>query len=270
MDAWVDAIASWLIALRAAGRPETTLALREYQLRRLAAAVAPAAPWEVTGAMLVAWVGGQAWQRNTLRSFRAAARGFYRWAHGMGLVEVDPALALPSVRPPAPNPHPTPEDDYRLALARADGRVRLMLRLAGELGLRRGEVARARRDDLIRDLTGWSLMVHGKGGKVRYVPVPEGLAQVIRRHVEAGYLFPGRIDGHLSEHYVGKLVARTLPAAWSMHSLRHRFATMAHSVDRDLVTVQELLGHASIETTRIYVLAPAERLRRTVEAVGAL
>jgi integrase/recombinase XerC len=270
VDVWSDAIELWVCALRAAGRRPKTIELREYQLRRIAAALAPASPWEVTGGMLVQWVGSQVWSPSTLRSFRAGARGFYRWAHGNELVKVDPALALPAVKPSQPNPRPAPEDAYRLARAKSNDRVRLMLRLAAELGLRRGEVSRMHRDDLGRDLFGWTLHVKGKGARFRSIPVMEGLAGVILRHVEHGYLFPGRIEGHLSEHYVGKLVAAALPEGWSMHSLRHRFATHAYSVDRDLLTVQELLGHASPVTTRLYVLLPAERLRMTMAAVAAI
>jgi len=268
-DVWADEIASWLVALRAAGRPATTIRLREYQLRRLGAAMAPRGPWEITGADLIAWVGPQEWGRETRRSWRSGVRGFYRWAHGLGFIEHDPALALPPVAPRPPSPRPAPEHAYRLALASADERVRLMLRLAAELGLRRGEVCRLHSQDLDRDLTGWTLWVHGKGDRVRLLPIDGGLATALRSQ-PYGFLFPGRIDGHLSAHYVGKLVSRMLPTAWAMHSLRHRFATLAYDVDRDLFTVQELLGHASPVTTRIYVQLPAESLRRTVAAVALL
>lgn len=266
---WTEAIAAWLLALRAAGRPKSTIGLRSYQLRRLAAAMAPAGPWEVTGEQLVAWVGAQDWARETRRSWRAGFRGFYRWAHGMGYVATDPALALPSVDPRPPKPRPAPEDVYRLALALSDDRVRLMLRLAAELGMRRGEVARAHRGDLERDLTGWTLRVQGKGDRLRRLPVSDGLAAAIRARGD-GYLFPGNDGGHLSAPWVGKLVSRAMPEAWAMHSLRHRFGTVAYDVDQDLFAVQELLGHASPVTTRLYVLVPQERLRRTVLAVAAV
>lgn len=268
---WSTAIEVWLVAQRAAGRPPTTVKLRAYQLERVGAAMLALGlgPWDVDGGELVAWVGAQGWAPETLRSFRSALRGFYRWGHGAGHVEVDPALALPSVTPARPNPRPTPEDEYRLALAKSDDRVRLMVRLAAELGMRRGEVARAHRGDLERDLTGWSLRVHGKGGKVRMVPVTDSLAAAIRRR-GAGYLFPGNDGGHLSAPWVGRLVSRALPAAWAMHSLRHRFGTVAFSVDRDLLTVQALMGHASPVTTQRYVLVPDAALRRTVAAVAAV
>lgn len=267
---WLDAIAGFVLAQAAAGRPRSTIELRHYQLRRLAAGLAPAGPWEVTGAQLVAWFGVQPWGGETLRSFRSAARGFYRWAHAAGHIGCDPSLALPSVKPADPNPRPAPEDAYRLALARSDARTRLILRLAAELGLRRGEVARCRVEDVERDLTGWTLRVLGKGARVRRVPLTDALAAAIRTHARAGWLFPGQVDGHLAPATVGKLAARALPDAWAMHSLRHRFATRAFEVDRDLLTVQLLLGHASPVTTRLYVRVPADALRATVAAVGRL
>lgn len=268
-DGWPGAIACWLLVLRAAGRPKSTVGLRAYQLGRLAAGMRPAGPWEVTGPMLREWVGGRGWAPATLRSYRSALRSFYRWAESEGHVATDPALSLPAVKPSEPNPRPTPEDMYRVALARADDRVRLMLRLAAELGMRRGEVAASHSEWLERDLTGWTLRVVGKGGRVRRLPLTDALAAAIRAR-GPGYLFPGAVDGHLSAHWVGKLVARQLPGAWAMHSLRHRFGTAAYSVDRDLLTVQQLLGHASPVTTRIYVQLPADSLRRTVAAVSRL
>ena len=269
---WADAVSAFLVALAAAGRPRSTIKLREYQLLRVAAAMMPAGPWAVTGAELVDWVGSQGWGAETLRSWRSALRGFYRWGHACGYVEIDPALALPAVKPADPNPRPAPEDAYRWALASSGPRTRLILRLAAELGLRRGEVARVRVEDVERDLSGFTLRVVGKGGRVRRLPLTDALAAAIRRHAAGagGWLFPGQVDGHLSAQYVGKLAARALPDAWAMHSLRHRFATAAYGVDRDLLTVQALLGHASPVTTRLYVRVPADSLRATVTAVSRL
>jgi Site-specific recombinase XerD len=265
---WAGAITGFLTTLRAAGRSPETVKLRATQLGRAAAAF-PAGPWTVSGPELREWVASHGWSRETLRMWRAAFRSFYGWAVAEGLIEVDPSRALPSVRPAPPNPRPIPEKGYRVALGTPDERIYLMVRLAAELGLRRSEVAQAAREDLERDLYGFSLIVHGKGGKVRRVPVDDGLALAIERQ-PAGFLFPGRIDGHLSARYVGKLVARTLPDAWTMHSLRHRFGTVAYAVEHDLITVSELMGHASVATTRIYVAVPAEAARRTVAAVARL
>lgn len=143
-----------------------------------------------------------------------------------------------------------------------------MLRLAAEAGLRRAEIARIHSRDLVDDLLGWSLVVHGKGGRERVVPLPVPLALELRGY-GPGYVFPGADRGHLSARWVGKLVSRALPRPWTTHTLRHRFATRAYQLERDLLAVQTLLGHASPVTTQRYVAQDEARLRATVLGVAS-
>ncbi len=267
--AWADAIVSWSEHLKAAGRPNSTIYLRTYHLRRLAKALG-GSPWEVTGDDLARWAAGHDWSRETRRSVRSSIRGFYGWAMASGRISSDPSLGLAAVRPTEPAPRPAPDDAYREALAEAGPRERLMLRLAAEMGLRRGEVARIHSRDLMRDLAGWSLLVHGKGGRTRVVPMPDGLAAELRRACEErGWAFPSERGGHLTAGHVGRLVSRLLPAGHTMHSLRHRFATRAYAASPDLLAVQALLGHASPATTLRYVRLPDEGLRRIVLSAAA-
>lgn len=79
-------------------------------------------------------------------------------------------------------------------------------------------------------------------------------------------MFPGKVDGHVSAHTMGTLVSRLLPEGVTMHALRHRFATTTYHVDRDVFSVQKLLGHASPQTTQGYVAVNDSNLRRLVEA----
>lgn len=141
-----------------------------------------------------------------------------------------------------------------------------MIRLGGEAGLRRGEVAVVHRRDLREDLLGWSLYVHGKGGRDRVVPLTDDLAREVLDATREGYAFPGRVDGHLSARWVGRLVADALPDDWTMHPLRHRFGTLTHNVHKDLLAAQQLLGHATPTTTRLYVKITDDYLRETVNA----
>lgn len=134
-----------------------------------------------------------------------------------------------------------------------------MIRLAAECGLRRAEIAQVRSDDVMDDLLGRTLIVHGKGDKQRLVPLPDDLAQkIIDRH---GWLLPGRWSGHVEASYVGKHIARLLGGEWTAHSLRHRYATMTYQETHDLYLVSRLLGHESVETTQRYVAMPDSRLR---------
>lgn len=143
-----------------------------------------------------------------------------------------------------------------------------MVQLAAVCGLRRGEIARSRREDVVDDLLGRSLVVRGKGGHVRSVPLPEGLAVELVA-LPAGWLFPSPRGGHLTPAHVGKVVSRLLPDDWTCHTLRHRCATVAYHASHDLRAVQELMGHAKPETTAVYTLVPQDSVRALVRATSA-
>lgn len=263
---WADAVGHYVTYLYAAGSPPTTVATRRQHLYRAAAGLG-GDPWRVKPAALLTWFAAQDWAQETRRGHRSTLRGFYRWAVDSGRTTDNVALCLPVVKASPPMPRPVTDEAYRYALARADERVRLMIRLAAEVGLRRAEVATVHSRNLVQDLDGWSLRVLGKGGRERVMPLPAALASNLRS-LPVGWAFPGDDHGHLSPRWVGTLVARALPVGWTMHKLRHRFATRAYAVDRDVFTVQDLLGHASPATTRAYVAIPNDALRRTVEAAA--
>lgn len=268
--AWVVAIDEYLTTLAAGGSPKTTRGTRRAHLHHVARGLG-GSPWTLSGRELVAWFGRQEWATETRRGYRGTLRGFYGWGFAAGYIEADTSAVLPRVRAAEPKPRPASDDAYRAALeACRDPRHRLMLRLAAEAGLRRGEVAQVHTRDFVDDLEGLSLRVHGKGDKDRLVPLSRSVAFELRAvaGMVPGFVFPGRDRGHLSPRWVGKIVTELLPGEVTMHALRHRFATRAYAAGRDTFAVQELLGHASPVTTRRYVVVPTEGLRAVVEAAA--
>jgi len=266
---WQTQIDGWDQWMTAAGRPSTTSELRRYHLRRLATAYRERGPFDLTTEDLVAWTAGMEWGADTRRSVRASLRGFYGWAVAAGRLMRDPTLALPLIRAPRRTPRPTPDEVLVDALEHAPLRERLMLVIAQRTGLRAGEVARVRREDLVRDVIGSSLHVRGKGARERLVPIDDELARILRR-LPSGWVFPSgtRPGQPLTAHTVSKLMSQALGPGWKAHTLRHRYATLAYSVERDLRAVQELLGHSQVTTTQIYTLVPDDARRRA--AAGAL
>lgn len=273
--AWELALEAFSAAQRVAGKSPATIRLRRDQLSLLARHV-DVTPGNVTTADLFDWLAAADWSQERRRSVRTTLRVFYRWLLASeslsrndpgGISRENPAEGLPPVRAMRPNPRPTPDLVYRRAVMGADPRARLMIRLAAECGLRRAEVAQVHTRDLEEDLGGWSLVVHGKGGKVRVVPLPASLAAELRV-LPDGFVFPGQDGGHLSPRWVGTILAQLLEDGYGMHSLRHRFATLAYQTDRDVFTLQGVLGHASPETTRRYVQVPSDAARRMVENVS--
>lgn len=263
--AWAGLIEAYLIAETGAGRSRATLATRRGHLAHLARELR-CAPAAVTTEKLLGWFGRQAWSADTRRSYRGTCVSFFRWVHRAGHLPADPAADLPIVRGSAPSPRPVPDDVWMAAIAAADPRVRLMLRLAAEAGLRRAEVAQLHIRDLTRGPFGYEILVHGKGAKLRTLPISDDLAAAIAKSVQStdtpdGYLFPGDDDGHLSPRWVGRLCRDAMPDGWTMHKLRHRFASRAFRGSRNLPAVQHLLGHSSIATTQRYVAVSDDEIR---------
>jgi integrase/recombinase XerD len=127
------------------------------------------------------------------------------------------------------------------------------------------------------------LLVRGKGGKERLVPLGEPARIAIKSYLGVRarflppleraqrFLFPSRgAEGHLTRRRVAQLMkdlavrAGVDPAKLSPHVLRHAFASHLVANGADLRSVQQLLGHADIATTQIYTHVQDERLRRLV------
>ncbi len=202
------------------------------------------------------------WSPETRRSARAVARGFFTWCESVGVTATNPAAALASVTVPPGFARPASDPVIRAALEGADDRVNLMIRFAAFCGMRCCEIARVH----ARDWDGERLIVHGKGQKLRTVPVLDArLRMALNTH--SGWIFPGP-NGPLSAGHVSVLLSRALPQGITGHMLRHRFATVAYHQTRDLLAVGSVLGHSKPETTKRYVQQPYDALVAVVAAAA--
>ncbi|HEV7439853.1 MAG TPA: tyrosine-type recombinase/integrase, partial [Methylobacterium sp.] len=126
------------------------------------------------------------------------------------------------------------------------------------------------------------LVVRGKGGRERLVPLTEMARGAMREHLAAApsdspWLFPAdSASGHLTRQAFArdlKLAAAAAgirPDRVSPHVLRHAFASHLLQNGADLRIVQELLGHADISTTQIYTHVLDERLKGMVRDLHPL
>lgn len=263
---WAEPLSDYLSWLRSARRSDGTIKQHSYHLRRFAASTG-FEPWSVTLDEIVGYLGGLGHlERSSLRGIRQVLRGFFRWAHLTGRRADDPSTALLPIKAPPGVPRPAPEHAVRVGRRNADERTLLMLELAVNVGLRCCEICRVHTRDLEADIIGWSLIVRGKGDKQRRVPLPNALADRLGS-LEAGWVFPGRVDGHLSAARVSELVSGILPPGVTAHMLRHRYGTRAYEHGgRDIRAVQELLGHAYVSTTQLYTAVSDDARRRAALA----
>ncbi len=227
--------------------------------------------------------GERALAPTSLRRRAAALKGFYRFAFGEGVIDVDVAthLDLPRQSRRLPDTLDVDEVDRLLEAASAGGvRDRALLELLYAAGLRVSEAIGLDREDL--SLDGAFVRVIGKGDKERLVPIGEvsidhlsgwivgpRAALIERHHVEpvrGGPLFLGDRGRRLARQQAwvavhGAASRAGLDGRVSPHTLRHSFATHLLEGGADLRVVQELLGHASISTTQLYTHLTGERIR---------
>lgn len=215
---------------------------------------------------------------SSLARKSSALRQYFGFLVDEGLRPDDPSSALP--RPAARRPlprllgHAEIEALFRRAELEADSgdssRVRMLalLELLYGSGLRASELVSLALASVPRDAP--ILMVKGKGGQVRMVPVSGRARRALSQWLEirgmaAGFLFPSR-GKHLSRirlfQLLRELAARAdiPPEKVSPHVLRHAFATHLLEGGADLRMLQTLLGHASITTTQIYTHVDSARL----------
>jgi integrase len=265
---WQELLDDFAGADRAAGNRPATTRLRRRHLEQFAGVVG-LAPGEVDRECLVDWLATEQWSPSYRRGHRASLSRVFTWAYESGRLSSNPASNLPRVRVPSSVPRPAPETVIRDAVLGASPAVRLMVLLGSLQGLRRAEIAGLR----IGDFTESDVHVSGKGGRERLVPIhpalrPELAAYLELTRIESGWLFPNRRGtDHLSIEWVGVAVSRRLPAGFSAHQLRHRFASRAYAGAFDIRSVQELLGHSSPAVTARYVAVPSTQLVNAVLAV---
>jgi integrase/recombinase XerD len=215
-----------------------------------------------------------------------AVRGLHRFAAAEGLAELDVARA---VRPPTPGrrlPKSLTIDEVLALLEGAGGdspsdgpltlRNRALLELLYSTGSRISEAVGLDVDDI--DTHARSVLLRGKGGKQRLVPVGRPAVQALDAYLVRGRpdlarrgrgtpaIFLNARGGRLSRQSAWQVLQDAAERAGitsgvSPHMLRHSFATHLLEGGADVRVVQELLGHASVTTTQIYTLVTVHALR---------
>lgn len=224
-------------------------------------------------------------QANTLRRRMAALRGFYAWALREQRIFQDPCLHLlrPRARPRRPFPLSAQQVEALLAAPKVDHpiglRDRAMLELLYSSGLRVSEAVGLR--TLALDFKQRSIRILGKGSVERITLFGEEAAFWVDRYLRVARpslaaqrpfsrLFVTRFGDGITRQMVWCIVKRyarqaDIRAPISPHTLRHSFATHLLDNGADLVTIQQLLGHASISTTEIYTHVATAKIKLTHE-----
>jgi integrase/recombinase XerD len=235
---------------------------------------------------------------RTLARRRSAMRQFFRFLIIDGIRADDPTAGLDAPRLGRPLPKFLSEEEVErlIVVARrrpgAEGaRLSCLVELLYASGMRISElaslpVAAAQRDPRF-------LLIRGKGGKERIVPLSEPARAALAAYLAvrpdflpadpatgsrpSDWLFPSPSrTGHLTRQRCAQLLKALAPAAGldparlSPHVLRHAFASHLLDHGADLRSLQQMLGHADIATTQIYTHLMTDRLHLLVETAHPL
>lgn len=207
---------------------------------------------------------------GTRRIYLSTISGFCAWLVMEGHLAVDPTIGLPKIREPRRVPRALDYDAVVNLLMTVDTvRFYAVTWLMLGCGLRCVEVSRLNFEDWNRDAG--TLLVRGKGGNERVLPVPAPVRLALDNYLlERGEAYGPLIrgvgskaspEGRLSSRWLSRKLARLMTEAGlhvagdgrSAHSLRHTCASDVLETCHDVTLVQEMLGHKSLETTRIYL-----------------
>jgi integrase/recombinase XerC len=244
----------YLDHLRRRGLAEGTIQRQRRFFRRYSSALDPrqASAAEVTG-----WLDTCTLSPRSRYTYISILAGYYRWLQRMGHREDNPTEQLDRPRAGRLLPRPIPDEDLRLALKQADGRMTAWLSLAAYQGLRCFELAHLQREDFLDHLDPALLVVHGKGNKERVLPLnPEAWSAVLATELRRnGFVFRMKTGSRFREGTISSYIARylhQLGIPFTAHNLRHWFGSTVYARTLDLRLTQELMGHAWPTTTAIY------------------
>ena len=212
----------------------------------------------------------------------SSIRALYRFLKITGILENDPAAAIPGPSIAKKRPAPLKVDEVmkllRTSLAgrtdAAQRRDNAIMELFYASGMRRAELAGVRLADV--DLAERTIRVTGKGNKERLVVINRAAADAIEAYLRVRprsadpALFLGRGGKALTPKHVWRIFRDIYRVSGiqkhaSPHTLRHSFATHLVENGVDLETVRELLGHESLATTGVYLQLAMGHKRRAYD-----
>ncbi|WP_418186606.1 tyrosine-type recombinase/integrase [Aliarcobacter lanthieri] len=156
-------------------------------------------------------------------------------------------------------------------------RNRLIIKTILYTGIRVSEMLNLKIKDIFNEKDVYMLQIRGKGNKPRVVMIKKHIIEndlqnwLNQRICNSDILVCNQKGDRLTQAYVSRIVENILISAGirkeknGAHMLRHSFATLLYSKHHDLILVQEALGHADINTSRIYTHFDKERLKKTTE-----
>ena len=220
---------------------------------------------------------------STRRRKTYAARSFFGYLHRAGKVPRNPAQGMIPPRSEQTEPRVLSKAEYQTLLRACSHHPRdaTIIELFLQTGIRLSELTRLQVGDvqlpgrITRDAETLGRMhILGKGRKARWIPLNHKACRAVKtwldvRTSEIDALFVTKFGFPMGpravQHTVHKYLKESGVVGASVHTLRHTFATHHVAQGTSLRTVQEVLGHADLKTTSIYVQLAQEAVKRELQ-----
>lgn len=270
----VPELEEWAAWMRAQGQSDSTVGARTRRIELFAEQVGD--PVHATAGDVVAYLASlpSIITRSTRATYYSHLRAWFTWLVKTDRRDDDPTVKVPAPRCPRRQPRPVTDDQFlRVLSTPMRRRTRMMVLLASFQGLRAHEIAKIKGEDI--DHTARQLRVLGKGGTDKVLPLHPIVAEYAADFPARGYWFEaqpvGRV-GHVHSRSVSSIVGGVLRRAGvptgGPHRLRHTYATRLVQNGENLRVIQELLRHASLQTTQIYTGVTFEQQRVALDRLG--
>ncbi|MHB8995896.1 MAG: tyrosine-type recombinase/integrase [Armatimonadota bacterium] len=217
---------------------------------------------------------------NTIRRRMHALGSWFGYLIECEVLKLNPTQRLPLPRRERSTPQvPTPDQASQLLAAAVTPVERATIWLLVTTGLRRAELANLDLADL--KANGTELRILGKGNRERLVPLPAQCQEVLHSYLsargpDAGPLLLNRAGKRLGLTSLRRIFTRLLRRAgltqegFTLHSMRHSYATMLVRAGVDLGVIRDLLGHSDLAVTSIYLHSDLRSKRVAVEQLPVL
>lgn len=258
----------WGQSQRAQGNSERTIVSRD-QLMAIFERHAQVEPATATTDHVVEFMASvRHLSKCTRATYFSHLRAWFRWLVRSGVRADDPTVALNAPKTARRRPRPVSDEQLAKILATPmRRRSRMMVMLATYQGLRVHEIAKIRGEDV--DLVARELRVIGKGDEDFTLPLHPAVASFAKHFPRRGYWFVTHIGNVArADHVLGKSISDIIAnimtraeVAGGAHRLRHWYGTKLVAEGVNIRIVQELLRHASLQTTQIYTAVTLEQQR---------
>lgn len=265
-----DLIQKWRIEMLAQGLSKRTIDERLLVVRNFLAQTRTS-PRNFSAADVVLFLSRENWTASTRQSYHSTLRAFALWCIRSKVRQDNPLIDIKAPKRPRMQPRPLPKDAISAIYAAAARKnTRAYIKLALYAGLRLHEIAKIRGEDI--DVTGKTLTVEGKGGVCAVIPLHDELVELAKLYPRRGYWFPSPVNSHIDRKQVYRAIKTAILKTeydyCTPHQLRHSYGTALVEAGADLRTAQQLLRHASLETTQRYVDSTRARQAQALRALA--